>query len=211
MANEIWASDTDYPAGGNPWNETPTKVEPDLAEIAAGHEPATAPPAQVENWWKNRTDTRLTGHDEYLAAEREIWIAAVSFQSIVVGAKGQFNDGERWIVDVDSTVQCHYGLQLPAGTTITHVQFHYRRGTAGNLSMNLERMAVGAASGGSALVDGETDNATDGALVTNDVDAINHELAVGYVYWLRFSGSAAAWAGAAEFIGATIYYTPPAP
>ena len=75
--------------------------------------------------------------------------------------------------------------------------------------MNLERMAVGAASGGSALVAGETDSATDGALVTNDVPAIDHPLAVGYVYWLRFSGNAAAWGAGAEFIGATVYYVEP--
>ena len=52
--------------------------------------------------------------------------------SEVVGAKGRFFDGERWILDVgelaDDTVQAIFGLTLPVGTKIEHVQFHYRRG-----------------------------------------------------------------------------------
>lgn len=59
MANEIWASDANYPAGGDPWSGTPTKVAPDAAEIAAGHVPSIIDPAEKENWWKNRIDSAV--------------------------------------------------------------------------------------------------------------------------------------------------------
>lgn len=60
MANEPWASDATFPAGADPWSGQPTKVVPDVAEIAAGHTPGLPVPAETENWWKNRTDARLS-------------------------------------------------------------------------------------------------------------------------------------------------------
>lgn len=69
MANEIWASDAAYPAGPEPWATEPTKVAPDAAEIAAGHAPALPVPAEVENWWKNRADTRILAAEAQLAVD----------------------------------------------------------------------------------------------------------------------------------------------
>lgn len=54
-----WSSDTNYPAGSDPWSATPTKVTPSDGEITAGHTPGVPPDAQVENWWKNRVDTAI--------------------------------------------------------------------------------------------------------------------------------------------------------
>ncbi len=48
-----WASDTNYPAGGDAWSATPIKVTPSAGVQAAGHTPNTKPPAQYENWFKN--------------------------------------------------------------------------------------------------------------------------------------------------------------
>jgi hypothetical protein len=48
-----WATDADYPAGPNGWNETDTKVEPSGGKQAEGFEPSERPPAQYLNWWMN--------------------------------------------------------------------------------------------------------------------------------------------------------------
>lgn len=48
-----WATNPNYPAGSEPWAGTPTKVEPDAGELAAGHTPGIIDPAEKENWWKN--------------------------------------------------------------------------------------------------------------------------------------------------------------
>jgi hypothetical protein len=68
MANEIWSSDADYSAGSDPWSGTPTKAAPSLPEIAAGHTPGVPVPAEVENWWKNRSDTRVLRAEAQLAS-----------------------------------------------------------------------------------------------------------------------------------------------
>lgn len=145
-----------------------------------------------------------------LFAEKRVPIPAAAFMSEVVGAKGVFNDGERWIVGADGAVQAIHGLALPVGSVVTHVEFHYRRGSAGNLTGKLSRIATNGATGTSADIASETDAVADSAYHTNDVE-INHEIAAGYLYWLRFTGSAAAWGGGAEFIGATLYYKPGTP
>jgi hypothetical protein len=49
----IWASDTNYPAGADPWSATPTKVAPSAGQIAVGWVPDTEPPAQWMNYIKN--------------------------------------------------------------------------------------------------------------------------------------------------------------
>lgn len=47
-----WASDANFPAGGDPWSGTPTRVEPDPTELGTGNVPETRPPAQHHNWIK---------------------------------------------------------------------------------------------------------------------------------------------------------------
>lgn len=45
-----WATDANYPAGGNPWNGQPTKVAPLAGAQAAGLAPKDNPPAQTINY-----------------------------------------------------------------------------------------------------------------------------------------------------------------
>lgn len=45
-----WASDTNYPAGSDPWSATATKVAPSAGQIAAGFAPTDKPPAQWFNY-----------------------------------------------------------------------------------------------------------------------------------------------------------------
>lgn len=73
MANEIWASDANYPAGSDPWSGEPTKVAPTVGEIEDGHTPGVPVPAETENWWKNRTDTRLSAIEEPIVPSRAYW------------------------------------------------------------------------------------------------------------------------------------------
>lgn len=58
----LWASDTNYPAGGDTWSATPTKVVPSAGVIAAGSVPATKLPAQ----WFNALLHRLGLWGQYL-------------------------------------------------------------------------------------------------------------------------------------------------
>lgn len=139
-----------------------------------------------------------------LRDELEINIPAAAFAP-VTGAVGDF-DGERWNGPASSFGV--HGLTLPVGAMITHVEFHYRRGTDGNLSGHFERMAVLGATGTSAILHTFNDAAVDGALHTHDLDTADHEIATGFFYWLRYTGHADAWANGAEFIGATVYYYP---
>lgn len=50
-----WSSDANYPAGGETWSATPTKVAPSAGAVAAGFAPAAKPPAQ----WINSALSRL--------------------------------------------------------------------------------------------------------------------------------------------------------
>lgn len=45
-----WSTDANYPAGSDPWSATPTRVEPDAGDKAAGFDPGEKPPAQWFNW-----------------------------------------------------------------------------------------------------------------------------------------------------------------
>lgn len=49
----VFSSDTNYPAGADPWNGTPTKVDPGAGSTAAGWEPEDLPPAQWLNYILN--------------------------------------------------------------------------------------------------------------------------------------------------------------
>lgn len=48
-----WSTDTNYPAGADPWSATPVKVEPTSGKKAEGWEPSEKPPAQWQNYWQN--------------------------------------------------------------------------------------------------------------------------------------------------------------
>lgn len=62
-----WSSDPNFPAGSQPWNGQPTRVEPLATIKARGFLPGTVPPAGWFNWLlgllfdeSNDQDTRLT-------------------------------------------------------------------------------------------------------------------------------------------------------
>lgn len=59
---EEFATDTNYPAGSNPWNGNPTRVAPSAGPNAAGLEPEETLPAP---WW-NYFIGRLTAWVKYL-------------------------------------------------------------------------------------------------------------------------------------------------
>lgn len=92
MANEPWASDANYPAGADPWSGTPTKSAPGLSEIAAGHVPGVPDPAEVENWWKNRADTRLAAMESYFV-DGDIVLPVD--KSVVISGLGEYYHGTR--------------------------------------------------------------------------------------------------------------------
>lgn len=92
MANEPWASDLNYPAGADPWSGTPTKSAPGLSEIAAGHVPGAPDPAEVENWWKNRADSRLAVMESYFVAGD---IVLPVDKSVVISGAGKYKRGNK--------------------------------------------------------------------------------------------------------------------
>jgi hypothetical protein len=54
-----WATAANYPAGSDPWSGTPTVVAPSGGQQAAGYAPNAKPPAQWENWFKNKIASGL--------------------------------------------------------------------------------------------------------------------------------------------------------
>lgn len=54
-----WASDTNFPAGSDPWSATPTKVAPSAGQIAAGSAPGSKMPGQWFNYLMNRIYTAV--------------------------------------------------------------------------------------------------------------------------------------------------------
>jgi len=54
-----WASNANHPAGANPWNGQPTKVEPAAGRIAGGFEPETAAAPEHVNWLLNNNAQNL--------------------------------------------------------------------------------------------------------------------------------------------------------
>lgn len=51
----VWATTANYPAGGDPWNGQPRRVEPSSGAQAAGLTPGDQPPAEVANYLFGRT------------------------------------------------------------------------------------------------------------------------------------------------------------
>jgi hypothetical protein len=56
----LWATDTNFPAGGDSWSGTPTKVAPTGGMIQTGHVPEQGPSAQIENYFRNELGQWLT-------------------------------------------------------------------------------------------------------------------------------------------------------
>jgi hypothetical protein len=74
VTDATWATDANFPAGGNPWNGTPTKVAPTAGKQAEGWEPKEKPPAQIENWWKNLVGLWLAWLEAVAdAAAAKVW------------------------------------------------------------------------------------------------------------------------------------------
>lgn len=91
-----WATDANYPAGSNPWNATPIKVEPSSGIKAAGHTPDTRPPPQWMNDWQNLVGDgwidyfdkrRILIADEFTGDQinRGIWQDASGHSGVAVG------------------------------------------------------------------------------------------------------------------------------
>ena len=49
-----WCTNTNHPAGGDPWSGQPNKVEPSAGKIATGRIPEELPPAEETNWYRNQ-------------------------------------------------------------------------------------------------------------------------------------------------------------
>ncbi len=56
-----WATDANFPAGVNPWNAQPNKVEPSAAKVDVGRQPTELPPAEETNWWRSMV-SRFVSH-----------------------------------------------------------------------------------------------------------------------------------------------------
>lgn len=101
-----WATNATYPAGSNPWNGGPTKVQPSTAIQAAGVEPNAQFSAQEFNWLENNRQiaTTIQAH----AAMRDWHYAAhlltggtgtdiVAVRSTAANFTNAMNDRQRWI------------------------------------------------------------------------------------------------------------------
>lgn len=81
----VFSSDASYPAGADPWNGTPTKVEPSAGQVAAGWEPEDLPPAQ----WLNYILNNLGAWVEHVKAGSDGVIASNWFQrETITGSNG---------------------------------------------------------------------------------------------------------------------------
>jgi hypothetical protein len=64
-----WSTDTNFPAGSDPWSATPTRVEPSSGEKADGFTPGVAPEAQVVNFLVGNHGDWINHHEDAIAAQ----------------------------------------------------------------------------------------------------------------------------------------------
>lgn len=143
-----------------------------------------------------------------MRGEQRIDISAAAFMT-PIGSQGNFDDGERYVGGAPGDVApvAAYGLQLPVGSLITRIAWHYSTGSAGNMTMRLISMALLGAPGSSVNVgtydytDAGADSTRRTNLITEDV-----EIEAGKLYQVTFGGTG--WANGAEFMGASLYFYP---
>lgn len=203
MANEPWASDAAYPAGSDPWSGQATKVAPGLAEIAAGHTPGVPVPAETENWWKNRADTRLAALEGELRAVRTKIIPAIGGMWSITGG---VVDGKSIVRTGASGGSYYRPLEFDAGTQFVNIRVRLKENAGGTFCQARLLRDVDGVQTPIADIGTSDGSAT---YQTLELEDINHEITVGgqYVIAFTFSGGAAN----CDLNRIEIDYTTPAP
>lgn len=123
-----WATDANYPAGGDAWSGQPTKVEPSAGEKADGFVPDTFPPAEWFNSLFNNTFEYLQYFDDFFTTSDEIVYPTAKTRTIQVTAGCGTADGGSWnnASDWQATAASQFitfDLKplLPSGATIISI------------------------------------------------------------------------------------------
>lgn len=91
----VFATDTNYPAGSQPWSGMPTKVEPPAGTQVKGFEPRRRPPAQYLNWLLHTIYLWLLWLDGLWGADGTLTLDADA--DVIVSGTGGFCHGLRTI------------------------------------------------------------------------------------------------------------------
>jgi hypothetical protein len=120
-----WSTDANFPAGTDPWSGTPTRVEPDPGDKAAGFVPATRGPAQWFNYlFGFVTDWIVWLDATFATAIREVRLDLYGVtrpRNNTWALQFSSADYERWLSAVDAGGIDIGVPPLPFGSTITGV------------------------------------------------------------------------------------------
>lgn len=89
-----WSTDANYPAGGDPWSATPTRVEPDAGNKAGGFVPKEKPPAQFFNWLIGVLANWVAYFDDHLLTP-EVLERAIPL--IIATGNNNSSDNNEWV------------------------------------------------------------------------------------------------------------------
>jgi hypothetical protein len=199
-----WATDTNYPAGTDAWSGTATKVEPTSGQKAAGWEPGQRPPAQYQNWWMGLVSDWIAYFGD--PGEKSIAFGIHAWNSQRIGLQGRVDDGgDLFWESMDTASHIHCPINLPAGSILTRVVFHYFRPTAGSgifLGLTYADLAANANTGNVSV----TETGTDASLQAREVDLLNTEMLPGVQYHLRVVPNSDNTGF--QFFGAELFYIP---
>jgi hypothetical protein len=203
-----WATDTDYPAGSDPWDATATCVEPSSGRKASGWEPNQKPTAQELNWWERgaaRWIQWLAGN----VADLQFGIPMCEFQ-LVAGTLGT-GSGTSHIENAlvtptwrfqpggtDQTIQAP--VHLPIGATISSFIFEATQPDSSDgfstytFKLRKQEMATGTVSD---VFTGGTSGYTIGAPTVTDTDIASapYTIEAGFSYWVEVTMSSSSDSG----------------
>lgn len=108
-----WATDASYASPGDPWDATPTKVDPGAPQRAEGWEPGEPHPAQFENWDRNAIGQWLGWADGlWTAGEEHVYDLGTPRQRII-GVSPFLGEG------TDDWIFGPFGVSPNAGLRLT--------------------------------------------------------------------------------------------
>ena len=143
----IWATDANYASPGDPWDVTPTKVDPGGGQRAEGWEPGEPHPAQFENFDRNAIGAWLSWIDSlWTAGEEHVYDLGVPRQRIIGASALGLAIGTEWaLVSRGASPNQGYGITslintptiilplhrlVPSGAVITNIQAMVEPGAA---------------------------------------------------------------------------------
>ena len=187
-----WASDTNYPAGSDPWDGQPTTAEPVSGRKATGWEPKKKPGAQQLNWM-------MRGYARWIQ-----WLVSVQEPDITITIPiRSFEDGTGDPTTIIAGGHWQVAIPVPVGATITSVRALVTDVAGSTFTVKLIKFVAIVSTIGTATSDGTgtKQTLTIGSLAEPVVDMTSY-----FAVFARATGSGS---GVAQALSVT--YTPAQP